>query len=376
MAWTIGLRGSLASRQAFGRLGLMMIVALFATTQPAPASSDVVLDPSSSCGPLHDGIVQDCHAPTVAEYRGWVAWSRSDTLTGEYALVIRYPNGAISLAPVAEGPSPFDVELGPSDRGVVAVYSRCSDTFEWRGCSIYELALGTPGAVEKRLEVPGGGSVHEPAIWGNRMVLLRRNPSGGSEDPPFAGHRPDNLVEWKIGSPRLSTLPLPGSRGTHWPTGLTGLVAGLAFDGTQLAYETVVDVHLKKDGSYEGVITLWRQRLGHGLEPLAQTTSGGGSVCWPRFLSPVLSGGWLYFYYHACNPTGVVGDDRWTRYRLTGHRVQRARHTFIQQVDGPIFSVVPVANGVIWDNGEVHQLKGIIWRSMSYVRPKGFPPLP
>jgi hypothetical protein len=78
------------------------------------------------------------------------------------------------LAPVAERASPFDLELGPSGSRVAAVYSRCTDTLTLEGCNIVELSLGVAGASERTLAPPGGGSVHEPAIWKRRLVFLRR----------------------------------------------------------------------------------------------------------------------------------------------------------------------------------------------------------
>jgi hypothetical protein len=366
--WTIEAALSFVVRWS---VGLSLILALLVGSPMARASSAVVLDPFSTCGPALDhASVADCQVPTVAEYGGWVAWSRSDATTGEFALVLRSPAGAILVAPVPERVSPFDVELGPSGEGVVAVYSRCSNTLTLQGCSVYEFALGKPGATETALRIPEGGSLHEPAIWRDRMVLLRRSPSGGSEDPDFPGRRPDGLFAWKIGSGRLFALTLPGSRGVRfrWPSGLTGVISGLTFDGKQVAYAT---------STPRSVFTLWHQRLGRSLKLVDQTTSGGASVCRPAFLSPTFSGGWLYSYFHACGPDGNADADRWTRYSLTGHRAQRAGFAFIHYGDEQIFSVVPIAaSGAIWDNGEVHQLTGITWRSIPRPGPVGFPPLP
>jgi hypothetical protein len=288
-------------------------------------------------------------------------------MTGRFALMLRSPAGAILAARVPERVSPFDVELGPSSGGVVAVYSRCSNTLTLQGCNINELVLGEPGASEAAVKIPGGGSVHEPAIWGDRMVLLRRDPSGGSESPTFSGHHPDALFSWKIGSSRLRSLALPGSRGVKfpWPRGLAGLVSGLAFDGKQLAYSTQL----------EGVVSLWHERLGQSPELIDQTGSGGASVCRPAFLSPTLSGSWVYSYFHACTDSADVSADRWTRYGLDGHRTQRARIAFLRYADEYIFAVVPVANGVVWDNGEVRESTNITWRSISLCRPVGFPKL-
>src|SRR5580704_586588 len=180
--------------------------------------------------------VLDSRGTMVAAYGGWAAWSRWDSATSAYALELHSPAGAISTAAVAERGAPFDVELGPSGSGVAAVYSRCSDTSTLRGCRIYELRLGVRGATEQMLAAPGS-SVHEPAIWRDRMVFLRRNPGGGER-------RPDNLLEWRIGSSDARSVTLPSSQGRgsseagRWPRGVTGAITGLTLDGGRIAYAT------------------------------------------------------------------------------------------------------------------------------------------
>jgi hypothetical protein len=348
-------------RQVIGVVGSVAVLILTVGSPRARGASALVLDSLSNCGPALSSTVEDCQAPTVAAYGGWVAWSHSDAITGQFALMLRSPAGVISAASVPERVSPFDVQLGPSDGGIVAVYSRCSNTLTLRGCNIFELTLSESGAAEAAVRIPGGGSVHEPAIWGNRMVLLRRDPSGGSEGPTFAGHRPDGLFSWRIGSGRLRALVLPGSQGIKfpWPRGLVGVVSGLAFDGKQLAYSTGLQLR------GQGVVSLWHQGLGGSPTLVDQTTSGGASVCRPAFLSPTFSGGWVYSYFHACTANGDVGADRWTRYSLGGHRTQRARVAFLRYPDELIFAVVPVASGVVWDNGEVLESTDVTWRPIS-----------
>ena len=104
--------------------------------------------------------------------------------TGHYALVLRSPQGVISLPAVAESTSPFDVELGPSGgSGIAAVYSRCANNAARKGCQLAELRLGVAEATEQTLAPPGGGSDHEPAIWKGGLVFLRRNPVGRQAPP-------------------------------------------------------------------------------------------------------------------------------------------------------------------------------------------------
>jgi hypothetical protein len=347
-------------------MAVAVLAILFAgLAAQAGALSPTVLDPDSGCGPVLDQVgTTDCQAPTIAAYGGWTAWSRSDPATGDFELVLRSPAGTIAPAPVPERVSPFDVELGPSGSGVAAVYSRCTNTVTLQGCGIYELPLGVPAAGETALAVPGGGSVHEPAIWGNRIVFLRRNPGGGSEDIYYkTGPRPDSLLTWEIGSSWLQTLTLPASRGvenatTEWPRGLTGVVAGLTLRGKRLAYTTTVGA-----GAF-GLSSLWSQQLGHAPVLIDQITAGEGNVCLPQFISPAFAGDWLYAYLHACDPSANPDLDRWTRYSLTGHRAQRAELALIEHGDEEIFSVVPDGGSVDWDDGEVLRLENVAWRTI------------
>lgn len=313
-------------------------ISLAGFTAPAGAVGPAVLDPN--------GV-------SVAAYGGWAAWSRSDATTKHYALALRSPQGAISLAPVAESATPFDVELGPNGSGVAAVYSRCANAAAAKGCHIAELKLGVAGATERTLAPPSGSSVHEPAIWKNELVFLRHNPAGGN-------HRPDNLFAWSIGSRKLQSQTLPVSRGggpEAWPRGLTGLITGLTFNGKQLGYATTNAV-----GSF-GETTLWFEPLDGRPELIDQETSGAGNVCQPQFVSPVLSGPWLYAYLHACDPSANVGFDRLTRYRHG--EVQSARYRFIGSGDESITSAVPDGTGVDWDANGVQRLLTVSWRKIA-----------
>jgi len=356
---TSGSRGSRGSAPATGSrrsavvaraaaVAGVFVISLAGFAARAGAVSPTVLDPNGG---------------SVAAYGGWAAWSRTDATTGGYALVMRSPHGAISLAPVAESASPFDVELGRSGSRVAAVYSRCTDTARSQGCRIVELPLGVAGATEHLLAVPGGGSLHEPAIWEDRVVFLRRDAAGGSENPGHPGRKPDSLFAWEIGSRKLQSLPLPASSGARhsgvvgWPKGLTGVISGLTFDGRQLAYVTSNVV-----GTF-GETSLWLEQLGHRPELTDQQTSGAGNVCQPAFLSPVLAGGWLYAYLHACDPSANPGLDRLTRYRHG--EVERARFAFIKFGDDQISSVVPDGGGVDWDDGGVQRLATVAWRRIT-----------
>jgi hypothetical protein len=324
-------------------------VSLAGTASRAAGETPVVLDPNGSF---------------LAAYGGWAAWSRLDAVTSRYELVLHSPQGAISLPPVAEGASPFDVELGPtSGSGVAAVYSRCANATSRAGCHIVELRLSVAGATERVLAPPGGGSNHEPAIWRGALVFLRRNASGGHR-------RPDNLYAWSIGSRKLQPLALPASRGAleaggqRWPAGLTGRITGVTFNGKEVGYVTANLV-----GTF-GESTLWFEPLSGHPELIDQQTSGGGSTCESKFASPVLSGPWLYAYLHACDPSANPRLDRLTRYRHGA--VQRAGYTFIHAGDESINSAVPDGTGVDWDAYGIERLASLSWRTIASPVPQTF----
>ncbi len=323
-------------------LGAGAVVLLLACSTPAAsAESPVALDPA--------GV-------SVAAYGGWAAWSRPDPATHRFALVLRSPQGAISLPAIAENAAPFDVELGPAGGSqVAAVYSRCASTATHAGCHIAELRLGVAAAIESALVPPGGGSDHEPAVWNGALAFLRRNPSGGSR-------RPDELLVWQIGSRRVKALSLPSSRGANsegetWPRGLTGSITALGFNGRQVAYVTANSI-----GTF-GESTLWFEPLGGRPQLIDQETGGAGNVCPPEFVSPVLAGPWLYAYLHACDPSANAHLDRLTRYRRG--EVQRAGYTFIHSGDEPITSIVPDGAGVDWDAYGVRRLPTVTWRKIA-----------
>ncbi len=318
----------------------LMVCAGWLTTGSAAAVT-TQLDPAGS---------------VVSAYGGWAAWTHAGAGPGNYTLMVRSPGGAITSAQVPSSNGPFDVRLGPGTSGVDAVYQRCSDPERELGCHIFELTLTTPGAAERELAVPGGGSTFMPAIWRGRLAFLRANPGDGT-------HRPDSLYVMSIGGGSAKAVALPVSRGAseigggRWPAGLTGTITSLAIGPSQLAYVTSNLV-----GSF-GETTLWYEPIGGHPELIDQETSGAGNVCPAAFLSPVISGVWLYAYLHACDPSANPGLDRLTRYRRG--EAQRARYRFIHFGDDEISSVVPDAAGADWDDEGVHRISSVSWRRIA-----------
>ena len=320
----------------------------------APAARAVTLDPAGS---------------GVSAYGGWAAWSRP-AAAGGFELVDRSPGGAISIAPVAAKPRPFDVELGPSGGGVAAVFSVCPDGM----CHIELLRLGHAGATAQTLTIPGGGSLHEPAIWNDVVTFVRRNPGGGADNAQDPGRRPDLLYEWRIGAPRAVALALPTTRaarepgtGNAWPAGLTGTIDSLTVRGTEVAYSTTTGT---ADNPDFAMMALWLENAAGPPRLIDTTTGGAGNVCLPSFDSPVISGPWLYAYLRACATSG--NEDRFTRYGLDGRGAQTADHTFVRYSDDELSSVVPDGAGVDWDDFGIQHLAHLRWTPIARPVPETF----
>jgi hypothetical protein len=356
------------------RLGVAHVLFALAVLGPASAAgagTPVILDAAPGCGPPLDAASPlDCEPPQLAAYGGWLAWSHA-AADGSFQLMLRSPAGVVSPAPVPSRRAPFDVQLGPSGRGVLAVYSRCSNPLSDLGCSLYELALGAPGATERALRPPGGGSLHEPAIWNGRLVFLRRRPSGGSENPLHRmGRAPDRIFSWRLGAARSQPLAPPRSLGTReWPRGITGVITGLTIRGGWVAYVTSSGV--AGGGAELGMRTLWAQLLGQGPRLIDQITAGEGNVCDPALLSPALSAADVYAFIHPCDPSGR-DLDRWTRFALRSRTAEAARYAFTSSGEEQIYDVLPDGAGAAWEGTQVLSVPAVSWRRLPRPVPASF----
>jgi hypothetical protein len=350
---------------------LLAALAVLAPASSAAATSPAIVDAAPGCGPPLDGASPlDCQPPQLAAYAGWLAWSHA-AADGSFQLMLRSPAGVVSPAPVPSRSAPFDVQLGPSNGGVLAVYSRCSNPLSDLGCGLYEFAVGIARATERPLRPPGGGSLHEPAVWNERLVFLRRSAPGGSENPLHRmGRGPDRLFTWRLGSARSQPVALPRSRGTReWPRGITGVITGLTIHGSWVAYVTssgfaTASVEL-------GMRTLWAQLLGQGPRLIDQITAGEGNVCDPALFSPELSATDVYAFIHPCDPSGR-NFDRWTRYALRSRTTEAARYAFTSSGEDQIYDVVPDGAGAAWEGTQVLSVLAVSWRRLPRPVPASF----
>jgi hypothetical protein len=371
----IALRALGAAWLLVGLIGLMCMPALAAGAAASGLPGELVSLPSQP-GSLQTQLLETLTRPTgISSYGSWAAWSRYDPTHHAYRLMVRNVNGEVSAMHVAESPQPFEVSLGPlPSNGVGAVYPRCANAVEHKGCRLERLAVESTDAGETRLPVPGGGSLFRPALWKDTVAFLRAVPKGGERHPV-------EMFEWTAGSKRLKALALPrnsaaevkGQPELRDTEGDIGKITALALNGTQVAYTRVAPW-----GEW-AISNLWVQRPGQQPELIDSIQTGGGAGSGTRtYLTPTIAGSWLYAYrqYHEEGLTGADGNPAWIRYSLTTNTAQQAQVNFgtregFAESEGPLDAVVPLGAGVIWtlesfhepaDGARVLSLAGVKWK--------------
>ena len=302
--------------------------------------------PPRQPGSLQPSVVETlARSTSIASYDGWSAWSRYDSTHRAFQLIVRDPSGSVSAVGIAEEREPFEVALGPLPNGTVgAVYPRCGA----RSCHLEELAVGAGDARERRLAVPGGGSLISPALWKDTVAFLRAKAKGGTVE----------MFEWTSGSKHLKALALPGN----------GSITALALQGTQVAYTRVAP------SEEFAVSNLWVQRPGGQPMLIDNIGTGGGAAFGTRtYLTPTFAGPWLYAY-RQYRETGVGdGNPAWVRYSLTSNTTQQAQINFgVNEAEGPgpLEAVVPLGTGVAWvvqnsreeQGAQVLSLASVTWK--------------
>src|SRR5664279_4105718 len=178
-----GTRAARALGTAWLPIGLM---GLMCTLAAAAAGATGELSPlPNQPGSLQAHVLDTItHQTSIASYGGWAAWSRYDSTHRAYQLMVRNASGDVTAMGIPESPQPFEVSLGPlPSHGIGAVYPRCADAARHEACRLEQLAIESTGAPEKRLAVPGGGSLFRPALWKGTVAFLRAVPKGGEGHP-------------------------------------------------------------------------------------------------------------------------------------------------------------------------------------------------
>jgi hypothetical protein len=160
----------------------------------------------------------------LSAYAGVVVWSHWNPALRSYQLAARY-RGRTTILRALPRVVPFDVDLGPDQRGrVVAVYSRChAEEDVWIantvrplpppiGCVLYRYDFATQR--ERRIGgIVGTGSFYLPTIWHNEIAYVRSRgrTSAGVYVQPLSAPR----------GHRIAAIPLgDGSGATPGPVGL------------------------------------------------------------------------------------------------------------------------------------------------------------
>jgi hypothetical protein len=226
--------------------------------------------------------IANAWAPTtVSHYAGVTAWSALDPRTGEYTLMV-HDGGDTRSVGVAPRPVPFDVDLGPDERGdPVAAYSRCEReprlsqrsrpglpiAVTGRGCDVFVISLAdAASAVETKVRGAStdGASEFLPSVWRGKVAFGR-------------------VYEQREG--RRGTLPYLYVRSLHdeatsqrlpgGPRGQTGRPGPRALDlyGRRLG---IVWEHVRQAGDLRTAIRLdtrgGRPRLVGRVDSTAETT--------------------------------------------------------------------------------------------------------
>jgi hypothetical protein len=277
----------------------------------------------------------------IAAGGGWLAWSHRDPATGAYELMLRTPGGQVTPAGVAERALPFDVSLGQTTGGgTAAVYSRCKSVATNAGCHIVELKLGSPTPTERTLSPPGGGSVHSPALYTDRLAFLRVLPGGG------AAH-PDAMFEWTFGSAHLQAFKLPRNAyttaqlkadpGLRATDGATGQITSLSLTGTRVAYTRVAEV-----GDLETSDT-WIQSPGHAPQLINRFNTGGAATGLRTYFSPTIVDQSFYTFQQYAD----LGES-FVRYSLVKNAAAQAVVKFSNTGYYRVDSAVRAGSGVAW----------------------------
>jgi hypothetical protein len=334
-------------------LGVAVAAALLATAPVAsPAAQPTLPSPAAAVPPGAIVLDEFADAPNAPAERmatggGWIAWSRPDPVTGAYELMLRAPDRKVGPAGVPERALPFDVAIGPTAAGgTAAVYSRCADVATNTGCRIVELDLPSGAPTEQTIHLPGGGSVHSPALYNDQLAFLRVVPGGGTRHP-------DAIFVWTFGSRHLQAFRLP--RITFTPAELkadpslsasdgdTGQITSLRLTSSlspaniRIAYTRVAGVADLTTSD------TWIQSPGSAPQLIDRVNTGGASSGLRSDLEPTIINSSLYTFRQRAD----LGEN-YVRYSLVKHAAAQAEIAFSGLREYRVDSAVPDPAGLAW----------------------------
>ena len=192
-----------------------------------------------------DQTIDTTPRPTgVASGQGLVAYSAYDPAIHAYRLMIAR-DGHVERASVRPSPTPFDVDIGPTQSGrAYLVYSRCEsrDTPVPKGCDIY--AYDPDSHHENRYDAssPTESDVH-PTYWRGRIAFVRYYGSGDDPRPIVYTRRAHSSQP----SQRLPGLPADRCLKYAGCGPVTGTIDELELYGDHLAQTAATVSHVGYD---------------------------------------------------------------------------------------------------------------------------------
>ena len=259
-----------------------------------------------------DQTIDTTPRPTgVASGQGLVAYSSYDPAIHAYRLMIAR-DGHVERASVRPSPTPFDVDVGPTQSGrAYLVYSRCEsrDTPVPKGCDIY--AYDPDSHHENRYDAssPTESDVH-PTYWRGRIAFVRYYGSGDDPRPIVYTRRAHSSLP----SQRLPGLPADRCLKYAGCGSVTGTVDELELYGDHLAQTAATVSHVGYDRR-QTEVRLVNVHSGRSQQIAARGSGESGQ----EFVGLSFRAGQLYTYFTCHGDAGgcVHGIGGAFRYRYS-----------------------------------------------------------
>lgn len=263
---------------------------------PAIAEADVAMM----------SLPRDTH---ISAYKGTLAWSQFDAAKGNYRLMLTdVKSGKTTMPNIAWRLNPFDVTLGPDEKGrTVALYSHCDKEGNGEsgngdaGCDAYRYDL------RKKRETKLGFSVETdseewPAQWHGQYSYVEVR-VGGTAYQLAAANRCDRVLSSKADAEHTRL-------NAH---GTCGIVTGQVLRGTTVA-QTVVHVRDPIDGKARKYteLRILSTKGGAGTRLLLSKFTDGSDT----YSSPMIDSRYVYAVR-----TGAAITPRFVRVSLKTRKV-------------------------------------------------------
>ncbi len=294
------------------RLIAVTALALLALAAPAAAEVRTLAEVHT---PDRDGFTA---FPVIDAFEGRVVWSDYDAAIDAWRLT-EHVGGVTRALPVEPRETPFDVDLGPDDRGgTLAVYSRCSRGLvrdmptpqESRrrvrnGCDLYAYSF-TTGAETPIARANSTADEYWPAVWRSRVAFVRAYPNRRQR---YGTALPYLYLRALAGDRHSRRLRTPAPVITVRESGPEGRRyvrerLAMRIEALDLRRFTVAYAWSRVGDSTTDTF-IYGSTAGHGFGPAARgATSGGGAAEYQRRLSSpsINAGGFDMLFQHSGEP--------------------------------------------------------------------------